>query len=346
MVAAISNRRGWLINPVIDSLFVCGGFVWLMLLVHACIAPGSFGAGPRAVDLFPILGLFGTMLLSDTHNAATLLKLYTSERTRAKHKFIAGIGAILFLALGALLLLEPSLLSPLSKIYLILIVQHVTAQAYGLAVMYCHKRNYIMQGLQARLFKLSFQSLTLYAILCQFAYPGNFRKEFFGVPIPSWGGLPMPLLYASLTIAAAITASFVALTIRRAVTENQVLPLPAIMLSVSVVFVAATVANCSGVLSLYIPAFFHGAQYLVVGFASECNEAQNETSQKNAMRYAAKLFLLTLVLFALTPFALTVTGLPFGTTFLAVFLAINLHHFVADSFMWRLSDTDVRRAIV
>ena len=326
----------WLVNAPVDLIFGCGGLVAFLLAVHLIIAPSAWGQGPNVTDPFPLLGLLGTIFIGDAHNAASLVQLYRTKQSRHRFWLVSYLAPVGFLLFAATLLFHPALLGLFSKVYLLLIVHHVAAQAYGLAVMYCHKQDYALSASQARSMKFVFNSLALYAIVCQFVYPTNFRTQFFGVDMVQITAAPQWLLSLPLLFVALSAVTFFRVVIVKFFNEGKLLPLPVCMLIAAMILVAACVQHSSGLLSLYIPAFFHGSQYLLVSIATYL-EGERSNSNKPAplAGYAGRLLLLTLSIFAILPQVLTVTGHTFQTTFLTVFLTINFHHFLTDAFIWR-----------
>jgi len=336
----------WLFNPVIDLLFCCGGLVWILVVLHYLVAPQAFQSGPNAVDIIPLLSTIGTILLSDTHNAATLFRLYGSKDMRRKHSWIAYAGGGAALAFMTLLLFSPSILSLSARIYLLVVVYHVLAQLYGLTLMYCRMQGYDLNNSERRILKLSIDSLALYTILCQFAYAENFRHTFFGVTLPFWSGLSKTVLLGSLGIASVFLIAFSCMVVRKWRNSKQMLPLPAAVLLATGLLIASIVHSASGVLSLYIPIFFHGLQYLMVTLSAHLRDAKavgsaasagsEQSAWQDGLKYFGTLLSLTFIVFALCPQVICLTArIKFGTAFLAVFLALNFHHILTDSFIWR-----------
>ena len=331
--SAISSRK-WLFNPFADLLFCCGGLTWLLVGIHYVFNPASFQSGPNAKELIPLITAMGTILLSDTHNAATLFRLYGSERLRQKHGGLAWSGAFIAAFLSLSLLCSPVLLSICARIYLILVVYHVLAQIYGLCMMYCRMHDCKLSYGQILQLKLGINCLSVYAVLCQFVYVDKFRHSFFGVALPVWSGLSEPILYAVLGSACILLSSFAcSLAFKRVL-----LPAPVLMLLSTGLLIAALVHCASGVLSLYIPIFFHGLQYVLLNLSEHLKQDQalvQKATSSIALGYFAKLLALTLIMFGLLPqFISMIFQLRFETVFLAIFLGLNFHHIACDSLIW------------
>src|SRR6185295_9892019 len=121
---------GWILSPAIDLLFSCGGLVWLFFGLHHFIV-GSHSRDFVAQALVVIV-ILATHLLSETHNIATLQRIYQDEdKTKFayfKTKLVAICGTLAILGLAF-----PPLAAIFTKVYLVWVSQHFTAQTYGLA---------------------------------------------------------------------------------------------------------------------------------------------------------------------------------------------------------------------
>jgi hypothetical protein len=142
VVAASKKEQSiWILNGPIDVLLSCGGLVWILFALHAastlCGRPGL-----TAQPLFALLVIIGTHALSETHTVATLARAYKDEETRRRFslqtRWFALLAAVSIVAGLAFKEVTPFL----SKIYLLWVVQHFTAQTYGLALVYCFKSGY------------------------------------------------------------------------------------------------------------------------------------------------------------------------------------------------------------
>lgn len=329
----------WLFNPLVDLSFVCGGLVWLLFGIHYLVAPHAYQAGPHVEDIIPLLGVMGTILLGDTHIAATLLQLYGDGATRNKHPWLAYVAPLAALTLGVTALISPTVMSFAARAYLVVIVHHVMAQTYGIALMYCRKQNYQLSGFEQKVLQVCIQTCTLYAVLSQFVYPDNFRHSFFGIQLPIFAPIPSWIWAVSLALAFCYLSALSAIVLRKAITEHRLPPAPAALLLATGLFIPAVAVHASGVLSLYIPAFFHGLQYLALSIHKRLNQPDNAASSNNSRTldyYGLSLLATTFLLFALIPQLLTIaTGISFSATFFAVFLCINSHHILVDSYIWK-----------
>jgi hypothetical protein len=131
----------YLVNPLFDLTFVCGGLV--LALSAMCIY--YFGINAHlAQQSSPIilLGIFGTYLLSGPHSAATLFRLYGETVNRQSFRFVSYIlPAILLTALVAGLFVQ-AVAKVEAVLYLLLIWHHVMAQCYGIMDAGCGNKEF------------------------------------------------------------------------------------------------------------------------------------------------------------------------------------------------------------
>src|SRR5215470_6369616 len=72
--AASGRPYEWILHPVLDLLFCCGGIVWILFALHYC----AFGPDSTAkpVQIMVALAALGTIGLGETHIVATLQRIY------------------------------------------------------------------------------------------------------------------------------------------------------------------------------------------------------------------------------------------------------------------------------
>ncbi len=343
----------WILNPTIDLLFCCGGLLWLVYLTNMFVKT-SF---PPAATPMILLTIAGTHLLSETHTAATLERLNQSEPTRKALSKFGIIASLICCALAVASLVTPGLPAIFAKIYLIWIVQHFMAQSYGVALIYCYKRSYIMNLWEKRIFKFAIDATIAYAILRQFTFKEWSVDKFIGQSLPFWGPLPEPIfVVADWTLKFAIVA-LVAMIVRKFVRERKVFPLPAALLTVTQIAMFTVPHSVTTNLWVYVPAFYHGCQYLVVSlsyFLKERGLPENvSTSQLGSLllkpvtfRYYATLFIIGIFIYGGVPALLQDFGFDYKVAFATIFCVINFHHFLIDAAIWRLRDPRLRNLLI
>lgn len=343
----------WILNPTIDLLFCCGGLLWLVYLTNMFVKT-SFPSGSTPLILLTIAG---THLLSETHTAATLERLNQSEPTRKALSKFGIIASLICCALAVASLVTPGLPAIFAKIYLIWIVQHFMAQSYGVALIYCYKRSYIMNLWEKRIFKFAIDATIAYAILRQFTFKEWSVDKFIGQTLPFWGPLPEPIfMVADWTLKFAIVA-FVAMIVHKFVRERKVFPLPAALLTVTQIAMFTLPHSVTTNLWVYVPAFYHGCQYLVVSLSYYLKERglpENvSTSQLGSLllkpvtlKYYATLFIIGIFIYGGMPALLQDFGFDYKVAFATIFCVINFHHFLIDAAIWRLRDPRLRNLLI
>lgn len=343
----------WILNPTVDLIFCCGGLLWLMYLANLV-----FGSHlPMANGPLILLTVAGTHILSETHTAATLERLHQSEPTRKALSNFGLIASVICFLLAVASLVTPGFPAIFAKIYLLWIVQHFMAQSYGIALIYCYKRNYIMNLWEKRIFKLVIDATIAYGILKQLTFKEWSMDKFIGQTLPFWGPLPEPIFaVADWTLKIAVVA-FVAMIVRKFITERKVFPLPAALITVSAVAIFTLPKSVTTSLWVYVPAFYHGSQYLVVStsyFLKERGLPENVSTAQvgkllfkpTTLKYFATLFVIGVFIYGGLPGLLQDFGFDYKIAFATIFCVINFHHFLIDAAIWRLRDPRVRKLLI
>lgn len=343
----------WILSPAIDLFFCCGGLLWIVFLVSA-LAKSSLPAANTGLIL---LGIAGIHLLSETHTAATLERLHQSEPTRKALSNFGLIASAVCVVLAIAALVTPGLPAIFAKIYLIWIVQHFMAQTYGIALIYCYKRNYLMNLWEKRIFKFAIDATIVYGILKQFAFKEWSMDKFIGQTLPFWGPLPQPIFMLSDWALKIAILAFVGMIVAKFVRERKMFPLPAVLLTATGIAIFTLPRSVTTSLWVYVPAFFHGCQYLVVSvsyFLKERGLPENvATSEVRkllltpvTLKYFATLFIVGVFIYGGVPGLLQDFGFDYKVAFASIFCVINFHHFLIDAAIWRLRDPRLRNLLI
>ncbi|MCB0359715.1 MAG: hypothetical protein KDD44_08765, partial [Bdellovibrionales bacterium] len=199
----------WILHPVIDLLFCCGGLVWVFYLVQLAFFDSldSFQRSEWILGLLVILG----HLFSDPHTAATLVRVYQREDTRSRYRFCVTWAA----AICSLILLAGLLIGPLPpyllKGYVVLVIHHYTSQTYGIALLYCYKRGFRLSAAERRVVWLVVNLTAAFAIIREFTFEAWGGRRFMYLELPFIGPLPTWIFHASGILLALSGLSFVAL---------------------------------------------------------------------------------------------------------------------------------------
>lgn len=281
------------------------------------------------------------------HQLATYVRVYDTKATsRSMGKRVAILG-IFCLLLGTLAGTSPFWASVIGRITFCFSFQHFYAQAYGIALIYCYKRQYFFQPWEKRILFLLIQSGVWLGIVRTVSGP---ELSMVGTKLikllPTFPNWVCPGITAIL-IALAVVFSFIVL--RKWIVNRQLLPLPAALTIMTAFFLFAylpgipQIAGSLLVLYLIGHSFFHTPQYLVITSAFHIKDRglPVETGPSNiasmlfkpvAIKYFVFLYSTAILIIAAAEIALPKIGaagigLQPELMFLAYVCAINLHHY-------------------
>lgn len=352
---APSKNYEWILHPAIDLLFCCGGLLWVLFALHFFVVIPHHAA--ELLQILAFVSVAGTHLFSETHTIATLVRVFGSEEKRKEYSFYTHGAALAGCAAILAGLFVPGVTPILAKLYLMWVIQHFTAQTFGLCLLYCYKREYWLSNLEKGALSTLLNCTAVMAIIRQFTYKEWSANGFLAQRIPFWGPLPEWIFQAS-TIAVILAAViFVGLVVKKAVVEKKVLPLPAAMLVLTGVGMFCVPLNVTSVLFLYAPAFFHGAQYIVLSSAVYLKEQGlpegykpsqifSVLKQGTGLRYLGFLLMGAITVYLGIPRLLQEFGFNFGLAFATIFSVVSLHHFITDQAIWKLRDPKLRKMIL
>jgi len=345
----------WILHPLIDLPFCCGGLVWILFGLHRWF---DDVAHPHAVTvgLFVSAALL-TQLFSNAHTMATLVRVYRDADTARRFAFCTRWLPLLCAAVGVAGITVPGMAPVLLKLYLVFLLPHHTMQVYGISLIYAYKRGYLLGDLEKRVVKSFLALIAIYPLLRQFTYPDWGSRVFMDQQIPFWGPLPIWLPTAGLALLLASAAGVLLVVVRKVVADRQLPPFPAAMLVATVVPYMLLGGRTSMLLWLYVTPLFHGSQYIVVSTAYYLKErglpdgiapAQivRALAGPRALRYLGLLVLGGSFIYVGIPRALENMGISYTVSAGVILAVFNFHHFVTDRAVWRLRDPFVRRTLL
>ena len=347
-----SQRRSpWVVDPIFDLLFVAGGAPILLVLANVL----TFGwrmPDPISLDRPPgmllSLVLVGQHLFANSHNIATYLRIWGSNEDRERFKFyrtwlVAALSPLFFAGLYF-----PSLIGTYVYIYLMAVFWHYAAQCYGIALIYCMKRQYQLNRFEKWLMKMCMTTLSAYAILKILSVQEFSPREWYGVPLPFWGPFPDVFYRTAAVFFSMSTLAFCCVILSKVLREKKLFPLPSLMVLLSVVALGLTDSGTNAVLWFYIPPFFHGTQYLAISLTYAMKEKGEAISLRALFLSptAANMFAITVVvggfLYVFIPHFLQQFGYDYAVISGLVLTMINFHHFFTDAAIWKLRDPRCR----
>lgn len=326
-----------------------------------------FFAADRAVNInvaladsyavpLSLLTIAGAHLFSESHTAATLVRMRQSRATSASLSNYFQWTSWCCLALAIAGMSNAALLPIYAKIYMIWIVQHFVGQSYGIALIYCYKRNYLMNAVERRIFKACFDLTATVAIARQFTYSDWGSDVFLGLQLPFWGPLPELVFRCAEAALALCVLSMFVVVFSKLAREHQALPLPAALLTVTGIAIFMLPKAQASALWLYVPAFYHGCQYLVVSTSFylkekglpenvDFNQISSLLLRSDALGYLCGLVVIGVFVYVGVPRVLSQFGIDFKVAFITVFTVINFHHFLLDAAIWRLRNPHIRKIL-
>ncbi len=302
-VAATWGRA--FVHPAFDVLVIGGGLSLLVTaLLVSRIGPAFGGwAGPALPYVF--------LLTNATHFAASTVRLYTKPGAFRDLRFLTmGLPLVTIVALFVAIALAQHVGRHLWGLYLSWSPYHYAAQTYGLALMYCF-RSGCRLGLWERRF-LRFACLTPFFLAFT-------TTRLAGV---EWL-VPASVLALPAAVAAREVLGRVLALLTLALVTNGIWW---VVLRDLDAFVWATI--------------FHGLQYLAIVTIYHAREHAEATAARGwlveTLRFYALCLGLGYLLFYVWPMASVLAGFGLAEGAMMVVVAVNIHHFVVDAYIWRL----------
>ena len=348
-----SRCSRWIIHPAIDLLFCCGGAVWILFAVH------YFVVGPNATNMAAqwllTLAALGTIFFSETHTIASMVRLYGEKRFESGFTLYTRVIPLCLSALCLVACTNNQVPPILAKIYLLIVSQHFTKQTYGIVLLYCLKHKFEMPAWDKHLLAGLMQATMVFAIVRQLTYRSWSGEQFLGQKIPFWGPLPEWIFFLCAFWLAIAAMLFFSRMLFRQFTKNETFPLPAAILTATGVAIFVIGSDLSGTLWTYVPAFFHGSQYLTVTTSVYLKEQGMWKSgasgsslfvEKGALKYFGFLLLAGIAVFAGIPHILQQFRFDYAMALTAVFTTVQFHHVLVDHAIWRMKNQDTRDLLI
>jgi hypothetical protein len=358
--APVSARRaGWLFGPLPDLFIGCGILyaAWVALLALA---------RPDMARLSPFLPL-AVLCIGVPHYGVTLLRVYGSAEARARHPRAAYHGSAAILLAFLLGLLVPRWGAALITLYLTLSPWHYASQNYGLTLLFLRRRGADVPERARRLLRASF--LLSYAlVLVSYHRAGSGGSQdplhaasaaYRFIPV----GLPEPLVRGLLPVLLLLYLATLlgGLLPLRGQGARRLLP-ALVLIGTQAVWSLVLMllghpdfspgAQRHAALAFIWVALGHCAQYLWVSSYHARAAGQVGPGALGMAAYLGWSVLLGAALWTVPAWLLAPSpgqrgGLAFESGLgLLVAAAVNLHHFLLDSVIWKLRDPRVGRLLL
>ncbi|MBX3077068.1 hypothetical protein KF707_13110 [Candidatus Obscuribacterales bacterium] len=350
----------WIINPVFDFIFITGGGVLVLMAINYQFLGWSVPVDMNAngLTMFLIITMFLTQhIFADSHNTATYMRIWGSKEDRKRFKFYRTWLAYSIIPIFVLGLSKPEFTSSLVYLYLITVFWHYAAQAFGIALIYCYKRGYIMNNVEKEIFRWFILSMSGYVIIRFLTFQDFSPRNFYGVPIPFWGPLPLVYFNAARLILICMAIAFVGVVLKKAIMDKKIMPIPSLLLIITVACLGLSSGTANSMMWFYVPGFYHGSQYLAVCLAYYLKERgmpegmdtwkmSREVIRWPAVKYIGTVILTGCFFYVGIPHFFMQMGLDFGMVGGLVLGCVNYHHFITDAAIWRLRDNHCRKILL
>jgi hypothetical protein len=329
-------RNIWIISPVIDSLFICGGLVWLLYGLHLFALTQTNHS--QQLALLAAVSNLGFLFISETHTVSTIFVLdKKSGGVNTRNMLIAAF----LLAVGTLCFFVAALPAVLLKLYLLWVPQHFLAQTRGIFLLYCLKANVAITPTK-RFWLLTTTRLTmLYWMAVLLTDYKQGPSEFLMIRLPDWGLLPTwvatTLMLLSFLSILVFTLSF--LPSAHNGIKTKLPPIHALAMLITSLLLFLLPRERLDDIWLYAPAYFHGSQYLCLVYARI-----RESKPFIAFTMVPLALLCAVAVFAGLPMLISSFSVPLVTALAVVFCCIQFQHFITDAEIWKLNRKPVRQA--
>lgn len=325
------------VHPIFDLMVIGGG---LSLVSVAILWPISRAKAIDSVDGYTQATIPILFLLSNSaHFAASTVRLYAKPGSFKALPFLTMMFPLATIAVTTITILFAGALGPhLNTLYLTWSPYHYSAQAYGLAMMYCYRSGVQLSGGQRRLLWWSCMSTFALTMIKEPA----FGSGIWWVVPWSWASRQGAIVGAFPWVKGAISVLAFALPAAlfgwmRARGKPGV-PLIGFM---------AVLANASWfVIFPFLQALtwatvFHGLQYLAIVCVFHVKDRMAETGNRHGWAWHSAVFYgsclgLGYALFGCWPAAYEALGFQYAASVSLTTAAINLHHFIVDGYIWKL----------
>ena len=327
-------------HPLFDYMLIGGGLSIVVFVIVLSNPHGAFFIGMEQLPYFILLS-------NSAHFAASTVRLYTKPGAYRSLPFLTM--ALPLVALGLLTLCmfqAENLGTQLTTLYLTWSPFHYAAQAYGLAVMYCHRSGCTLSK--------GSKKLVWWVSMLPFFYEFVVGKSL-GLHWLDFAGLLDNSMADKFVNWYAILMPFVAfagiLFLVWRIWKREPRPMP--LISILTLVTNAVWWFFFPPLQAFVWAtVFHGIQYLAIVIIFHVKDQRNRADRRrrgvvfHVLWFYGVCVFFGYALFNCVPRAYVFVGFGPVESVLLVVAVINLHHFVVDAYIWRLKKSDNNRRIV
>jgi hypothetical protein len=240
---------------------------------------------------------------------------------------------------------------------LITVFWHYTAQTFGISLIYCYKRGYMMKQWEKEIYRWFMFSMVGFVGVRSFCFREFSPSNFFGVEIPFWGPWPIVFYYIARFAFIVMTALFVIVLVRKYFKENKIFPWQSLLLVLTVAGLGLSRDMANAMFWFFVPGFFHGSQYLAVCLSYYLKERGMPNGMNSwdigkvamgapGLKYIGLVILSGVFFYVGIPHFFMQIGFNYSMVGGLVLFCVNYHHFITDAAIWRLRDPRCRKYLV
>ncbi|GEM_PF-973747 len=337
------EMRPYFVSPLFDSLFVCGGAVWILFAMTLSVS--SQTSNSHQMQLLYQISALGAIFFSACHSLATpvleAVEIFNSKNSSFKSSLCSsckpGLGSLFALIILAAIILSLDvwlrlpLIAVLCKYYLLLVPYHFLFQIKGIFLIYCRRGGFPLDSTGRRQLDFLFHTTAFYWVAFLLSSGQQAGQTFLFQELPAWALFSesfVDILRLLVSVFAFCYCSRLLFGLGRKV--NRVPWIAILLLSSGLAFFLLPIW-CVKELWLFVPSFFHGLQYLIV-----VNERLKENLRESLKDYSSFFYPVSLLL------VLFLYGLPWliflgsgWKVIAALFVIFQLWHFHLDGHIWK-----------
>jgi hypothetical protein len=332
-----NKQTKWLINPIADFLLPCGGLVWLMLSLSVTLLPSINPAGNQLFDSASLIKggasantmvlVAGALLFTDTHFGTGFIRTFKRQFQGALWPYW---GPVFVITITAAFLAHSEMITVWScKFYLFVVVLHYAQQSLSLLLRYARINGCPWEGCQKILLTMLIYAVAARTLIAQLIDPSLNVQQFLGLPMPQFTPLPESMFQSCELLVVVATSAVAAIIFKRALLKEQACPLPFCFLLLNVLLVFSYLGEFSGLLWVFVPAFFHAAQSIAETIHSNVESAD----KMKPVPMLAGSFILGGFIMWIVPGFLHSFGIAANLAYPAVVVAASVWHFYCEHIM-------------
>jgi hypothetical protein len=319
------------VSPAFDYLLIGGALS--LLLIPLLPAVSEIQAG----DAADLTLAYCLLLANGCHFAASTVRLYTKPGSFREWPFLTLVFPMVTLAVVSVAILFADTVGRhLTALYLTWSPYHYAAQSFGLSAMYCYRTGCKLGEMERKLLWWTCMLPFFHAfVIGGQSGLGWFLSQAFFEQHPT-----LALARGGMIVGLKVLTFAVPVLLVVRVQRRSAVGIPLI----SLLIIATN--GVWWVVFTYVDAFlwatvFHGVQYIAIVTIFHVRDQTAQPGNRRgwlslSLSFYASCLVLAYALFNAWPYAYAMVGFELSKSILLVAMAINLHHFIVDRYIWRL----------